>query len=234
MAQRRMFSLKVVDTDNFLDMPQTTQNLYFHLAMRADDDGFVSSPKKIMKMVNSPDDDFKILATKQFILPFKSGVIVIKHWKENNYIQADRYHKTIYCKEMALLSEDENGVYEMDTECIQNVSPGKVRLGKVRKGKDTNTGETKVSQEGAKIIEKFKSINPSLQYGNTTQRKACDELIGKFGLEEALRMVDMALSAQLSDRYCPRATTPHLFWQKLGDFMVYFKGKSNFNNVVSV
>ena len=86
MAQRRMFSLKVIDTDEFLDMPQSSQLLYFHLAMRADDDGFVSNPKKIMKITGSGDDDAKVLTAKNFIIPFESGVCVIRHWRIHNYI----------------------------------------------------------------------------------------------------------------------------------------------------
>lgn len=173
MAQRRMFSLKIVDTDDFLDMSPTTQNLYFHLAMRADDDGFVNSPKKIMKIVNSPDDDLKVLITKQFIIPFKSGVIVIKHWKENNYIQADRYHKTIYREEMAQLKEDENGIYHLDTKCIQDVSimDTQVRLGKVRLGKDINTASLK---------------SDAVQFSTTVQRYFTEEYKKRFGSEPAI------------------------------------------------
>ena len=103
MANRRMFSLKIVDTDAFLDMPQSSQLLYFHLSMRADDDGFVSNPKKIMKIVGSGDDDMKVLFTKRFVLPFESGVCVIKHWKIHNYIQNDRYAPTQWIKEKAML-----------------------------------------------------------------------------------------------------------------------------------
>ena len=138
MAQRRMFSLKVIDTDSFLDMSPTAQLLYFHLAMRADDDGFVASPKKIARMVSPAEDDLKILAAKQFIIPFRSGVIVIRHWKENNYIQNDRKHDTIYKEEMAQLQEDSNGVYSLDTKWIQNgyKMDTEVRLGKDRIGKD--------------------------------------------------------------------------------------------------
>ena len=96
MAQRRMFSLEVVDTDKFLDMPASTQNLYFHLGMRADDDGFVSSPKKITTLVNCSVHDLKLLVTKGLIIPFSSGVCVVKDWKTNNCIQKDRYHETKY------------------------------------------------------------------------------------------------------------------------------------------
>lgn len=131
MAQRRMFSLKIVDTDAFLEMPQSSQLLYYHLAMRADDDGFVSNPKKIMRMVGSQDDDYKILLAKRFVIAFESGICVIKHWRIHNYIQADRYQETNYLPEKSTLEIKENGSY---TECIQNVSKldTQVRLGKDR------------------------------------------------------------------------------------------------------
>ena len=135
-----MFSMKIVDSDAFLDMPQSSQLLYFHLAMRADDDGFVGNPKRIMRMIGAQDDDFKVLLGKRFVLPFQSGVCVIKHWKIHNYIQNDRYNETVYLEEKNGLKIKENGAY---TECIQNVSnvDTQVRLGKVRleQGKSKNT-----------------------------------------------------------------------------------------------
>lgn len=137
MAQRRMFSLRIIDTDLFLDMPVSSQLLYFQLSMRADDDGFVSSPQKIIKIVNCSNDDLKILAAKSFIIPFESGVCVIKHWKIHNYIQNDRYQETLYDQEKSILEID-NGTYKvMDTECIQygNIVDTQVRLGKVSLGK---------------------------------------------------------------------------------------------------
>lgn len=118
MAQRRMFSLKIVDTDMFLDMPLSAQNLYFHLNMRADDDGFIANHKKIMRMIGCNDDDMKILLAKDFIIPFESGVCVIKHWKIHNYIQKDRYTETLYHDEKEQLQEDKNKMY---TKCIQPV-----------------------------------------------------------------------------------------------------------------
>lgn len=118
MANRRMFSLAVIDTDKFLDMPSTTQALYFHLGMRADDDGFVSSPKKIAAITNCSMDDLKLLIAKGYVIPFESGVIVITHWKQHNYIQSDRYRKTIYKAERAQLELVEN-IYKLDTESIQ-------------------------------------------------------------------------------------------------------------------
>lgn len=107
-----MFSNDVVDTDRFLDMPVTSQALYFHLGMRADDDGFVSSPKKIIKIVNCTMDDFRILITKGYVIPFNSGVVVITDWKTNNFIRSDRHKPTQYQEEKALLTV-ENGVYSL-------------------------------------------------------------------------------------------------------------------------
>ncbi len=123
MANRRMFSLDVVDTDRFLEMPASSQNLYFHLGMRADDDGFVSSPKKITKLVSCGEDDLNILISKGFVIAFDGGIVVIRHWKQNNYIQSDRYKQTLYKKELSALTVN-NGAYEIDmyTPCIQSVS----------------------------------------------------------------------------------------------------------------
>ena len=126
-----MFSKQIIDSDAFLDMPLSSQTLYFHLNMRADDDGFVNNPKKIQRMIGCSDDDLKLLLAKRFILAFESGVIVIKHWKIHNYIQKDRYKPTIYQEEYAQLFVKENKSY---TDCIQNVSSleTQARLGKDR------------------------------------------------------------------------------------------------------
>lgn len=136
MAERRMFAKTIIDSDAFLDLPLTAQALYFHLSMRADDDGFVNNPKKIQRMIGASDDDCKLLVLKQFIITFESGVIVIKHWKLHNYIQSDRYKSTIYAEEKATLSIDENKVY---AQCIQDVytMDTQVRLGKDSIGKDS-------------------------------------------------------------------------------------------------
>jgi len=121
MANRRMFSLDVVDTDIFLDLPISSQALYFHLGMRADDDGFVSSPKRVTAMIGANQDDLKLLIAKGFIIALEDGIIVIRHWKQNNYIQNDRRKDTIYQSQLAALTVN-NGIYEVDTKCIQNVS----------------------------------------------------------------------------------------------------------------
>lgn len=108
---KRMFSKQIVDSDAFLDMPPTSQNLYFHLVMRADDEGFVGNVKKVMRMINIGDDDFKILVAKRFILTFESGVVVIKHWLIHNTIRMDRFSKTSYQDEKKQLIIKENKAY---------------------------------------------------------------------------------------------------------------------------
>ena len=121
MANRRMFSLDVVDTDKFLDLPISSQALYFHLGMRADDDGFISSPKRVITIIGAKLDDLKLLIAKGFIIAFDDGIIVIRHWKQNNYIQNDRHKSTIYQNQLETLTIN-NGAYDVDTQCIQNVS----------------------------------------------------------------------------------------------------------------
>ena len=111
MADKRMFSLKIVDSDLFLDMPLSSQCLYFHLSMRADDDGFVDNPKKIIKIIGANDDDLKILITKGFVIVLEKGIIVITHWKINNFIRKDRYKSTMYIEQKQLLYQIENGAY---------------------------------------------------------------------------------------------------------------------------
>lgn len=114
MAERRMFAKTIIDSDAFLDMPLSTQALYFHLSMRADDEGFINNPKKIQRMIGASDDDAKMLIAKKFIIPFESGVVVIKHWKIHNYIRADRMTETKYEEEKAMLSVKDNGAYTLN------------------------------------------------------------------------------------------------------------------------
>lgn len=126
MANRRMFSQSIVESDAFIEMPLSTQALYFHLNMAADDDGFINAPKKIQRMIGASEDDFKLLILKRFILCFESGVVVIKHWKMNNYIQKDRYKETVYKNEKNSLYTKDNGAYTLDETqsknfCIQTV-----------------------------------------------------------------------------------------------------------------
>ena len=153
MAERRMFAKTIIDSDAFLDMPLSTQALYFHLSMRADDEGFINNPKKIQRMIGASEDDLKVLIAKRFIIPFESGIVVIKHWRIHNYIQKDRFKETVYKEERKLLSVKDNGAYTLDTSCIQDVYTleTQVRLGKDSIGKDSigkvNTSCSQLSDE---------------------------------------------------------------------------------------
>ena len=113
MAERRMFAKTIIDSDAFLDMPTSARLLYYDLSMRADDDGFINSPKKIIRMTGASDDDLKVLIAKKFVIPFENGIVVIKHWKIHNYIAKDRYTETKYKEEKAMLQLDENNAYTL-------------------------------------------------------------------------------------------------------------------------
>lgn len=158
MAERRMFSKTVVDSDAFLDMPLSTQALYFHLSMRADDDGFLNNTKRIQRLIGATDDDLKLLIMKRFVIPFEDGIVVIKHWRMNNYLRKDRYTQTIYQEELAMLSVKEDGSYTLaetsgipdGNQCVTvgipdgnqlatQVSIGKDRIGKVSIESSINT-----------------------------------------------------------------------------------------------
>ena len=138
MAERRMFAKTIIDSDAFLDMSVTARLLYYDLSMRADDDGFVNSPKKIMRMVGASEDDLRMLAMRKFIIPFDNGVVVIKHWRIHNYIRKDRYNETTYSEQKELLEFDENGAYRLIEK--QRLTDGipmvDQRLTQVRLGKD--------------------------------------------------------------------------------------------------
>jgi hypothetical protein len=158
-----MFAKTIIDSDVFLDMPLSTQALYFHLSMRADDDGFINNPKKIQRMIGASDDDLRVLVMKRFILPFDSGVVVIKHWKIHNYIRTDRYKETVYQEEKARLELKENGAY---TELLppgipDDNQPGDELETQVRLGKDRvriELGEDSI--EGAEAPKSAKRFVP--------------------------------------------------------------------------
>ena len=187
MAERRMFSKTITDSDLFLEMPATAQLLYFHLSMHADDDGFLKNPRSIMRMVGSKDDDMKLLIAKQFLIPFESGVVVIKHWKIHNYIRSDRYKPTI-CEEKSLVTMGKDMVYQMTTDClpigIPNVSldgyqmDTQDRIGKDRIGKDS------LSDDGAQSAP-AKQKPHKKKYGSYNHVRLTDEefnrLVEEYG-----------------------------------------------------
>ena len=132
-----MFAKSIIDSDAFLDMSVTARLLYYDLSMRADDDGFVNSPKKIMRMVGASEDDLRMLAARKFIIPFENGVVVIKHWRIHNYIRKDRYNETHYSEQKEMLELDENGSYRLvDQRSTDGLPMVDQRLTQVRLGKD--------------------------------------------------------------------------------------------------
>lgn len=155
MAERRMFAKKIIDSDAFLDMPLSTQALYFHLSMRADDEGFINNPKRIQRLIGSSDDDMKLLIAKAYIIPFDSGIVVIRHWKINNYLRNDRFTATECEAEKAQLTESQRGVYELgipnDNRAVDNgypqVSIGKYSIGEVSIGKDREDTQRACARE---------------------------------------------------------------------------------------
>jgi hypothetical protein len=151
-----MFSAQIVTADEFLEMPLTSQALYFHLGMSADDDGFVS-PKKILRMTGAGEDDLKVLVAKRFVIPFNSGVIVITHWKQNNYLRNDRYTPTIYKDESDLLSSSQ-GVYHLDTVGIPVVARLATQVGrKEGREKETRVDKNEDHLSPTRIDEIFRS-----------------------------------------------------------------------------
>lgn len=234
MAQKRMFSLQIVDSDAFLDMPQSSQLLYYHLCMRADDEGFVGNPKKIMRIVGTQEDDLKILLAKRFILTFKTGVVVIKHWLIHNTIRMDRFNPTTYQTEKQMLITKENKAYTElattrqpdDNQLVTQVKLSKVKLSKV------NIDATDKTVAGIpEVFKVFEEKNPAIKrmYGNTTQRGACERLITKFGLEKVVGYAKFAIKV-LGMPYSPRITTPYLLETKWADLEAFYHesiGKQN-------
>lgn len=179
MAERRMFAKTIVDSDAFLDMPLSSQALYFHLSMRADDDGFVNNPKKIQRMIGCSDDDLKLLIAKRFVLIFDSGVIVIKHWRLHNTLRKDRYKPTIYQEEFKKLILKSDGGYtdRLPSGCqaVAKRLPDGCHVGA--------TGETAKDNESKEINE----LDVGCQSGNqvaTQDRLGKDRLINKTNLQQ--------------------------------------------------
>jgi hypothetical protein len=165
-----MFAKTIIDSDAFIDMPMSARLLYYDLGMRADDDGFVNSPKKIMRMIGSTDDDMKLLIAKKFIIPFESGIVVIKHWKIHNYIRKDTYKETNYKQEKATLALDENNSYKQVTgkpapfhiDTVDEPST-QDRLGKDRLGKDRIGKYEGVPPELLEPLRDFKDMRKKIK-----------------------------------------------------------------------
>ena len=210
MAERRMFAKSIVLSDAFLDMPMSARCLYFTLGMLADDDGFIGNPKSIMRQCGSSQDDMVMLLQKRFILAFDSGVIVIKHWRMNNYLQNDRHKSTTYLEELETLQIDKKGAYTekekaMYTECIQDVYTGKDSIDKVSIGKDIlsekSDNNTTLSDDIKDIIDYLNLKNDSNYRPNTTKTRTLikSRLKEGFTVDDFKTVIDKKVSQWKSD-----------------------------------
>ena len=201
-----MFAKTIIDSDSFLDMPLSTQALYFHLSMRGDDEGFVNNPKKLARMLGSGDDELKVLIAKKFIILFDSGVIVIKHWKMHNYIRGDRIKDTNYSDERDMLLTNENGSYTMIDECVSrmsvnppsNVSVVEDSIGKVRKGKVSIVENTCTYEKESDF-----SLSRDTHYDNLSKeyKEALQVFIESMGLSYPFDDFVNSLQAKASYKY---------------------------------
>ena len=205
MAERRMFTKKIVDSDAFLDMPLSAQALYFHLNMRADDDGFVNNPKKIQRMIGASDDDMKLLMVKRFLICFESGVVVIKHWRMHNLIRKDRHVSTQYIEELNRLEVKSNSAYtekplikgvsggcqpndnQMTTNCQPNDNQWLPQVSIVENSLDEDSlVECSVEDADNNKLEKIGGMGRNVVYLTNNQ---FDSLIDKLGVDAFDRYV---------------------------------------------
>lgn len=196
MANKRMFCLDIVNSDAFLDMPLSAQALYFHLGMRADDDGFIGNPKSIQRLAGASQDDLMLLITKRFLIAFDNGVIVIKHWRMNNYIQKDRKKDTVYIELLNSLEVKENGSYTekkiMDTVCIQDVSEmdSQNSIDKISIDKDSIEIDNSCSSvdEASEFFEKIWKEYPNKK-GKTQVKASHKKALFKIGYERLVKAI---------------------------------------------
>lgn len=228
MAQRRMFSRKITESDQFLDMPMSAQSLYFHINMQADDDGFVGNVKTIKRMIGASDDDLKLLIAKQFLIPFETGIVVIRDWKIHNYIQKDRYTETFYQQEKAQLETVENKQYQkMDTECIQNVSSldTQVRLGKDRLGKerDIQSSSDELDDIPYKEIIDYLNGKTNSQFRNSTKKTQTlikARFAEGFNLDDFKKVIDTKAAEWLNDSKMSKFLRPEtIFGTKFESYL---------------
>ena len=196
MANKRMFCLDIVNSDAFLDMPLSAQALYFHLGMRADDDGFIGNPKSIQRLAGASQDDLMLLITKRFLIAFDNGVVVIKHWRMNNYIQKDRKKDTTYIELLNSLEVKENGSYtekkKMDTFCIQDVSEmdSQNSIDKISIDKDSIEIDNSCSSvdEASEFFEKIWKEYPNKK-GKPQVKASHKKALFKIGYERLVRAI---------------------------------------------
>lgn len=219
MAERRMFAKTIVDSDAFLDMPLSAQSLYFHLAMRADDDGFINNPKKIQRMIGAADDDLKLLIAKRFVLVFESGVIVIKHWRLHNTLRKDRYKPTIYQEEFQKLSLKDDGGYTdrlpIGCQTVAKRLPNGNQLVDVSKTEEK--GESK----------EINGLDGGCQSGN---QLATQDRLGKDRLDISITSKDVIVETAVSDP--PASESEKVEKPKTGIDCPYQKIIADYNEIL--
>ena len=238
IAERRMFAKTIVLSDDFLDMPMSARCLYFTLGMLADDDGFVNSPKSIMRQCGSSEDDFRVLMAKRFLLKFDDGVIVIKHWRIHNYIQKDRYKPTLNQEDKALLTVNKNGEYELEEPCIHSgyIPDTQDRLGKDRLGKDRNTSapvEAIPLNDGTEWLpsmeeyEEYKRLYPNVDVDQEFRKMRgwCNDNPSK---KKTLRGIKRFVGGWLSrEQDKPRMQTRAPSWKRQDKLPDYYDANPN-------
>lgn len=231
MAQRRMFSRKITETDRFLEMPLSSQALYFHLNMGADDEGFIDKAKTIQRTIGASDDDMKLLIAKGFLIPFDSGVVVIRHWRIHNYIQSDRFQSTLYQSEKAQLEYDKSKTASLKPigNCIQNVSKmeTQVRLSKGSLDKDSLTTYPTVSDNEEEDIP-YKEIisylnekanrnyRPNIQKNKTLIKARWSE---GFRLDDFKHVIDTTVKDWSGTKYEKYLRPETLFGSKFEGYL---------------
>lgn len=224
MAERRMFAKTIIDSDAFIDMPVTARLLYYDLSMRADDDGFVNSPKKIMRMIGASQDDLMLLISKKFLIPFESGVVVIKHWRIHNYIRKDTYNETTYKDEKAMLALDENKAYKLTCDEPVYEPSTQVRLGKDSLGKDINTLSAKPDDLTIKAKLVLDALNQktgkAFKYTDSNLR-LIEARLKDYTVEDCLKVIGIKCSQWKNDPQMNKYLRPETLFNatKFGGYL---------------
>lgn len=246
MAEKRMFAKTIVLSDAFLDMPMSARCLYFTLGMLADDDGFVSSPKGIMRQCGASVDDLNILIAKRYVLTFDSGIIVIKHWRINNYLRQDRYTPTTYVEEKDSLTLDAKGAYieskENQSGIPVGIPPGipredKSREEEVREDKDRLDQEREVgtlSDESVCRPEDVRRVFDAWQSLGIQKLRKIPDSTTNAGKMLRARIKDYGIGSVLEAVEIVRASD--FLMGKVKDFQItfdWFVRPNNFLNIVN-
>ena len=231
-----MFDKGILETDAFMDMPMATKALYFLLGMEADDEGFVS-PKRVLRLYGGNEDDLKILIAKGFAILFESGVIVITNWHENNYLDKNKVKDTRYQAEKALITLKGSkyarlteSLTEVDQKLTQySIEENRVEENSIEQNSIAETSSADVNH----LLNSFKEdINPTISFGNKTQRKACEELIRQFGFEKVVNTLNYYKSIR-GEKFSPVITTPCQLRDKMGQLIAYYnKNHQSFGDKV--